>query len=275
MDSFQQGGFPMNKLLIATAAVALATVGTAGAADLPMKAPPMVAPPVYSWTGCYIGVGGGYGMWNQDEFLETNPGLFALQTPTTLGGRGWFGTGQIGCDYQFNGPWVIGAFADGDVGSIKGVQGNNFIVPGFGPTGFTSTEKESSSWAVGGRIGYTPFPKLLTFVSGGWTQAHFDAITFNAAILGIPVPAANLTVPSHNYNGWFLGGGYEYGFDWAPGLFWKTEYRFAQYKADDLVLNFANGAPTGLGFNAEKFIQTVRTELVWRFNWGGPVVARY
>ena len=48
------------------------------------------------------------------------------------------------------------------------------------------------------------------------------------------------------YSGWFLGSGYEYGFGFMPGLFWKTEYRFADYSADVLpVVVTATGAPTG------------------------------
>ena len=47
--------------------------GAAMAADLPMPAPAPVykapPPPVYNWTGCYIGGGGGYGMWGQDLSL--------------------------------------------------------------------------------------------------------------------------------------------------------------------------------------------------------------
>jgi outer membrane immunogenic protein len=270
----------MKKLLIATAAaVALATAGTAGAADLPVKAPPMVAPPVvYNWTGCYIGAGAGYGMWNQDVNAETFAPLppFASAT-TTVGGRGWFGTVQGGCDYQFNGPWLVGVFADGDWGNIHRV-----VEPFSGLLPIAADEKQKSAWSVGGRIGYLPFPKLLTFISGGWTQAHFDSMNFQSTIPGVVIPATiAITAPSQDYNGWFIGGGYEYGFDWAPGLFWKTEYRFSQYQARDIellvsapVINVANLA-TGIGFHSEKFEQVVRTELVWRFNFGGPVVARY
>jgi len=30
-----------------------------------------------------------------------------------------------------------------------------------------------------------------------------------------------------------------------------------------------------LGVDSEKFVQTIRTELVWKWNWGGPVRAAY
>ena len=53
----------MKKLAIAITAVAAFT-GSAIAADLPVKvvAAPMPVVRAMSWTGCYVGVGGGYGM---------------------------------------------------------------------------------------------------------------------------------------------------------------------------------------------------------------------
>jgi len=33
--------------------------------------------------------------------------------------------------------------------------------------------------------------------------------------------------------------------------------------------------PTGLSDDSHKWVQTVRSELVYRFNWGGPLLAKY
>lgn len=264
----------MKKLLLSLAITAGVT-GSALAADIPMKAArPMAAPIVTTnWTGCYLAAGGGYGMWNQDHYIETFPGLVATTPTATAGGRGYFGTVQGGCDYQFANRWVIGAFADWDFGRIKGT---------FNPVGTLYTGEESlrSSWAVGGRVGYLVLPQLLTYVAGGYTQARFGQVDMTApglAVVGAAViPAAPLSFAAQTYSGWFIGSGVEYAIDFLPGLFWKNEYRFASYGAKDLpVFNTVTGVQTGAAIHAQKYVQTVRTELVYRFNWGGPVVARY
>jgi outer membrane immunogenic protein len=244
----------MKKLAIAITAVAAFT-GSAVAADMQVKARPY-APPVvtaYNWTGCYVGAGGGYGMYNQDT-----SGLFGGGSgdgsgsgngngngngsgTVTLGGRGWFGTGQVGCDYQVMPSIVIGAFGDYNFGSITGTMG-------------PVDEKLSWSWAAGGRIGWVALPNLLAYVSGGYTEAQFDQINFDASDY----------IPATTYKGWFLGSGYEYGLGFMPGLFWKTEYRFADYQAQTLSEVCLGCTGT---FDSHKYVQTIRSELVYRFNW--------
>ena len=49
---------------------------------------------------------------------------------------------------------------------------------------------------------------------------------------------------------------------------WKTEYRLADYGTDRLI-QLAAGFPTPDHFELTKRIHTVRSELVWRFNWSG------
>jgi len=238
----------MKKLAIAVTAV-VALTGSAIAADMPVKAPaaPMVR--AASWTGCYVGAGGGYGMWNQENTVY-NAGGVVISPQTTAGGRGWFGSVEGGCDYQFAPNWVVGASANYDFGSLKGTPTVN---------GFYGEEKLSSSWAAGGRIGYVVMPQLLAYFSGGYTQAHFDQL--NVANL------AGWSVASHTYDGYFLGSGYEYGLGWLPGLFWKTEYRFADYGTDRNNILNSSGVPSGYTADQHKYVQTIRSELVYRFNW--------
>jgi outer membrane immunogenic protein len=265
----------MKKLLLSMA-ITVGFAGSALAADLG-RAPIYKAPapvPVANWTGCYIGAGGGYGMFNQDHSTLDPAGIpFAGQAGTvTTGGRGWFGTVQAGCDYQFAERWVVGAFGDWDFGSIKGN-----LSPAITGNAAVGEERLKNSWAVGGRLGYLILPQLLTFVSGGYTQARFDGVNFSLTPLAGP---ASLSMDAQTYKGWFIGSGVEYAIDYLPGLYWKTEYRFAQYQAERPALTgvlIPGGPGAVIGFeDSKKYVQTIRSELVYRFNFGGgPVVAKY
>jgi outer membrane immunogenic protein len=246
------------KLIIAATALAALMSGTAVAADMSrpvMKAPPA---PVTSWTGCYLAGGFGYGVWNQDSHWETNPGQVALYATTTAGGRGWFGTVGGGCDWQFSPRWVLGVFGDYDFSGLEGTHNNGV---------WWGDEKQRSAWAVGGRLGYLITPQLLTYVSGGYSEARFSSV----AVFGtsLPVTSIGIHLPATTYSGWFFGGGYEYNLGWLPGLFWRTEYRFAQYDGKHIpYIVDATGLQDTTGIFSEKFVQTIRSELVWRFNWG-------
>jgi outer membrane immunogenic protein len=254
-----QGDEIMQRWLLGTA-VALAMAAPATAADLRPVAPPVKAPPVapigYNWTGCYVDGGGGYGLFNQDSFTTDDGG--GSTSKVTNGGRGWFGTVGGGCDVQF-GRWVVGAFGNYDFADLKG----DVAVPGLNLVG---REKQDSAWAVGGRLGYTLTPTILTYVNGGYTQARFSGIDLFSQSSGAP---ADQNIGAHTYSGWFLGSGFEYNLGFMPGLFWKTEYRFAQYNRDTLPILDNGGAPTANSLASDKTIQTIRSELVWRFNWSG------
>jgi len=260
----------MKNWIIATIGLA-SFAGSAMAADLPArtytKAPPPPPPPVVttSWTGCYLGAGGGYGMWNQENtaFSPTTGALVAGSA--TTGGRGWFGTVQGGCDYQVMSNWVIGAFADYDFTDVSG----DLAIGGAA----IGNEKMSHKWSAGGRLGYLPAQGqgLMVFVSGGWTEARFDGVSF-ASLLGGPVIAA---MPARNYSGWFIGGGYEYALGWFPGLYWKGEYRYSEYDTERNTVFNVPGGTAALALDSRKFSQEIRSELVWRFNAGGLINARY
>src|SRR5207248_2282596 len=83
-------------------------------------------------------------------------------------------------------------------------------------------------------------------------------------------------------DGQFIGGGVEnnlniFGIS-APGWFMKTEYRAAFYGRVTLPETFTpafGGGITGDSVTFKPWNQTISTSLVYRFNWGGPVVAKY
>jgi outer membrane immunogenic protein len=59
----------------------------------------------------------------------------------------------------------------------------------------------------------------------------------------------------------------------------KTEYRSAFYDRATLAETFAPASGlaglTGTAVTFKPFVQTISTSLVYRFNWGGPLVAKY
>jgi outer membrane immunogenic protein len=265
----------MNKLALKAAAfLAIGAFGSAQAADLPTPAPTyaapaIIAPPPDYWSGCFLGAGVDYGVWNQDSYSETDPGHVQSTASTTNGGRGWFGRGQIGCDYKFDTNLgalgskgvVIGLFGDGDIGSAQ-KSINVTLLPSPG-TPLTGNEKQKGFWAAGARIGLLFAPKFLTYWSAGFTQTEFDQINLASAFGG----ATSNFIKSNTYNGYFIGSGFEYGFDFLPGFFLKTEYRFSSYQGTDLSVLTPPGALTGTALNSKIYVQTVSSELVYRFNF--------
>jgi outer membrane immunogenic protein len=261
----------MKKLVLALTAVAAFT-GSATAADLAArpytKAPAPVAP-VYNWTGFYIFGGGGGGMWSADQHVQTTGTSFPLSIDQRQGGSGWFGTVGLGYDWQFNSKWVAGVFADGQFGSIRGTIQDPFA-------GFTATEKLEDAWAAGVRLGYLVAPNVLSYVNGGYSGSHWAGTTFLSTASGLPV---GVHTNSFNRNGWFIGGGVENNLDIfgisAPGWFMKSEYRSAFYDRKSVnELDVAN-IPVGRDVRFNTWTQTVSASLVYRFNWTGPVVAKY
>ena len=260
----------MKKIALALTAIAAMT-GSAVAADMAPRYAKAPAPVVVaaSWTGCYLGGGGGYGLWNQENTQYAGLGAARVQQEATHtnGGRGYFGTVQAGCDYQFGSQFVIGAFGDYDFSSEKGIFAAQF-------GNYTGSEKLSSSWAIGARAGWIALPGLLTYFTAGYTESTFDRTNLNF----FPALAvAPLYFDKQTYKGFFIGAGDEYALSFLPGLFWKTEYRFSEFNAARLdIRNNPAGTLTNDSFDTKKYNHTVRSELVYRFNWGGgAVVAKY
>ena len=168
----------MKKILLALTAVAAMT-GSASAADLAARpytkapAPIAVAP---SWTGFYIFGGGGGGLWDADTGVQsTVTGAPILGFNQRQGGDGWFGTVGAGYDWQTANSWVIGVFADGQFGSLKGtIQDQGPFVAG--------NIKNDYSWAAGARLGYLIAPNVLSYVNAGYSSSHWKGTTlFNTA----------------------------------------------------------------------------------------------
>jgi outer membrane immunogenic protein len=270
----------MKRLALALTAIAAFTA-PALAADMAArpyaKAPAPVAA-VASWTGFWISGGFGYGMsqYQHSEYNIAAP--FALvSTGQDVGAKGWLGKVGLGYDYQFAGPygsWVVGAFADTDWSNISG----QYTIA-TARANLTGQYRSDYSWSVGGRVGYVALPGLLTYFNGGYTQAHSKGTGFlNTTNPTAPVVNA-VALAGQTRDGYFLGGGTEYAVSVLPGLFWKNEVRFSSFnnRTDTAVCTAAVGCAVGPTFTqtSRLYEQKATTELVYRFNWGGPVVAKY
>ena len=237
----------MKKTLLATVAViALGATVPALAADLGAaprtytKAPAYVQP-IYNWTGFYIGghVGGAFSGSNSLE-----------------GDSRFLGGIQGGADYQFGNNWVIGAEVQY---SWTGNNNGGVTLPG----GVIINSNSDQLGSVTGRLGYAWGPALL-YAKGGYAFKDSNNLTATGAG-GVPVA---FTTDSNHRDGYTVGAGLEYMF--APSWSAKVEYQY---------YNFGNTTfltPVGLaGTRFRDDENTVKAGINYRFNWGGPVVARY
>jgi outer membrane immunogenic protein len=132
-------------LLGSIALIALAGVDRALAANMPVKAPP----PVYPWTGWYVGVNAGYessganvdtGSANTYAFpFSGGPNLASAITALSnfnvpTNNNSFIGGGQIGSSWQLARIWVTGIEADiqGTAGDKRSASvGSTVAVPAF------------------------------------------------------------------------------------------------------------------------------------------------
>jgi outer membrane immunogenic protein len=249
-------------IFLAVAISAMIGIGAASAADLPArtytKAPVVVPPPLYNWTGFYIGANGGYG-WGSNNWYFSPAGTTTNPNPS-----GGLAGGQVGYNWQVN-NWVLGLEADGDWANIKGTA--SCPNPAFNC--YSNTDDLAS---FRGRVGYAAGPtgQVLLYGTGGAGYAHtnYSALT---VVGGLP-PAGPLGVATGFFNtdrwGYAAGAGIEYGF--TPNWSAKIEYMhygFGTVTAPTLTLSSSN--TTALGLN----IDTVKVGVNYR--WGGPIVANY
>jgi hypothetical protein len=106
----------MKKFLLASAGILAMSVIAASAADLPRqrmpaKAEPVYVPPVWSWTGFYVGINGGGGFGRSDFAAPFPSGSF-----NTSGG---LVGGTLGYNYQMDNV-VLGIEGDIDWSNIRG-----------------------------------------------------------------------------------------------------------------------------------------------------------
>lgn len=269
----------MKGLLIGTA---LATLlgGTALAADYGQPINPFVPQmPVYSWTGAYLGLQGGYAWGQSTVDFEDVFGAFVFDNEvfdfSDLNGarnfepNGFVGGGHLGYLHQFGGL-VIGVEGDVEVATQKdseSIAETRVLTTVDQITGeviantfeFSGAVAVDYNWTASarGRIGFA-FDRVLVYATGGYAYADIDT-TANVSLSvnnGAPITLANAGI-SEGTGGWTVGGGLEalVGYNMSTRL----EYRFTDLK--DQTINLGDGASV----SASHEFHAVRAGLSYHF----------
>jgi outer membrane immunogenic protein len=182
----------------------------------------------------------------------------------TTNGSGVVGGGQVGCDYQFSGAWVVGVGGQFEAANIRGTSG---ATPFAGGTFIDSKNPWLNTLTA--RFGYVVEPATLLYVRGGGAWSRDSLSTFASG-----APPVLLATATDNRSGWTVGGGIEHIF--LPNVSGFVEYNFIGLGTSTVVGSVPfTGAPFTVGSIREN-IQEVLVGLNFRFGGlGGPPGARY
>lgn len=275
-----------SKKLIVSAAVAIsaiAGIGAASGADLPVKAPYVKAPVaiVYDWTGFYVGanLGWSFGRSSTDYLVAGLPfGLMSQNMDGILGGL------QAGYNWQ-NGRGVFGLEADIQATAQKGSSNLIDFIPGIpcinqdGPftpcrpgTGIPAitgliNHQNKLPWfgTFRGRVGFTPAERWLIYATGGLAYGEMDTVD-SLTIGGTGVALSTNTIRW----GWTVGAGVEAAI--RDGWTAKLEYLYIDFgNVTDTLVGIAPITPIATRSHVTDNIVRVGVN----YRWGGPIVARY
>jgi outer membrane immunogenic protein len=195
------------RLSFVAAALFAALSGTASAADMAVKAPPIVTPIAPTWTGWYVGAFAGYHWGN-----VTQSGCVGVICPSSGDNVNlWYGGLQAGYDWQMANNWVFGV-------QVRIPLAAESQTVNAGGVNFTVDPKYQAF--VSGRVGYA-INNWLPYVAFGGGLARNEISGFGAS-------------DTNTHVGFGIGGGIEYRLarNWSIDLrymyavFSKEEYNF-------------------------------------------------
>lgn len=173
----------------AALATLLGGVSGAMASDLPHRPVPVVQPPAFTWTGCYIGVNAGLG-WSNSGTINISDPIVGNTSINTAGTTGFVGGGQIGYNWQHQ-RWVFGLETDIQYSDLK----SGVAWAAYEWFGYSSSNSQYFG-TVRGRVGYA-FDRTLFYVTGGLAYGGLNSNWWHGTT---------------SNTGWTLGGGIEYAF---------------------------------------------------------------
>lgn len=237
----------MRRLILALLATA-ACSQLANAADLPPAPPPAPAPyykpalpPIFSWTGFYLGLHGGGAFGKKDW---SDPILGSLGSHDVSGG---VAGGQIGFNYQA-GPAVFGVEVDAAWAGLRGSH-NLLAIPGV-----VAETKVDFLGTVTGRVG-AAWGMALLYVKAGGAWAHDK---YDLTIVGVNVASA-----SETRWGWTVGAGLEYAF--SPNWSAKIEYNYLDFGTKTVTSTILGVIPVSADIGQN--INIVKAGFNYRFGY--------
>jgi outer membrane immunogenic protein len=262
----------MKKFVVAAAVAAFGFVGSASAADMPVKAPMAPAAPVaapYSWYGFYIGGQVGYD-WSREAINLTpdvnyTPAFLFGAVPYSLASNphGVLGGIQWGSNWQF-GHIVLGMASDFSFSDIKASQTSFNTV---NPAGITIVGSQKLTWFSTSRVrgGYTVMDNLLLYGTGGLADGRASASS-SVTVTGACGAGGNCPAGSRTKTlwGWAAGGGMEY----AVGH-WSVNVEYLHYDLGHLNYNMTDPTAPGafIGASTKFSGDIVRGGINYRFDW--------
>jgi outer membrane immunogenic protein len=260
------GGDGAVKKILVAATVYFAATMTAFAADMavPYPAAPMPVPVLFSWTGCYLGVEGG-GNWGQSHQIARSGANLYSPITGNFDLSGAIAGGTAGCNYQVS-NFVFGI--ENDI-SWTNKSGSTHDLPPFNILA-TSTTKEKWIDTLRGRFGYAIDPYLMVYGTAGVAFAGTEVNVLTSTNVSV--------TDSKSRVGWTAGVGGEWAaFAGAWGaVTFKLEYLHAGFDGKNYFdPSLTIGTATVVTRSVTLSDDMVRVGMNVKWNWGGPVVAKY
>jgi outer membrane immunogenic protein len=206
----------MKKILLAS--VALLVSHAAYAADAVIEEPVPVAIEVFSWTGFYVGIHGGYSWADGEWDASPGPGTTFISEHDL---DGFLVGAHAGAQYQFSNNLVLGVEIDADYRDADDSAAITFL---GAPIGLGINSEINWTGSARLRAGYA-MDRWMPYVTGGFAFADYD-LDFTSG--GVVFPGFGVSETSV---GWTAGFGAEYAF--TDNLIFRAEYRYSDFGDED------------------------------------------
>lgn len=235
---------PVRKSILAIGLVSTTIV-------LVFGSPAGAAPPVYDWSGCYVGANAGYGGTGVNFSTTVIPSTYLGATDSSWvsesgsGSRNqtdFLGGGQVGCNLQFN-TFVFGIEGDYDYFHSNPNYNNNTntlnVAPNAGvPFAISQSLTTNYLATVRPRIGIAA-DRSLAYLTGGvaFTTANYSETYSDGN------GATGLASTSKFLVGWAAGAGWEYAI--TDHIDFRAEYLIAGFTGNLAAAGTITGVPSG------------------------------